>query len=90
MGVGKVDIDAGGTIDLDEWIAFFERLFTSGGDEVVEFVCGYLESRWETLQKSHNCGKQVCATNTLTYFESVVLAMHQSGLWYRLMHCQHH
>ena len=61
--MGKVDIDAGGTIDLDEWIAFFESLFNYGGDEVVEFVCGYLESRWETLQKSHNCGKRVCATD---------------------------
>ena len=54
-----MDIDAGGTIDQDEWIAFFERLFHHGGDEVVEFVCGYLEGRWKILQKAHACGKQV-------------------------------
>ena len=41
----QVDLDGGGSIDLDEWVNFFRRQKESGGEAVVEFVTGYLESR---------------------------------------------
>ena len=45
-----MDIDGGGSIDKDEWLAFFGRLKKSGGEEVVQFVTGYLESRLQSVE----------------------------------------
>lgn len=49
----QVDLDGGGSIDLDEWVNFFGRLKESGGEAVVEFVTGYLESRLHS-QSEHS------------------------------------